>query len=154
VTAREPVDVLVGLIADGAGRWLVNQRRPGTDLAGWWEFPGGKRRPEETPLAALERELDEELGIHVLAAEPWLTLVHDYPEKRVRLLVWRVLEYAGPVTAREGQPLDWISVEGLAALPLLPADLPIVALLRERAEREAARARGEPPRVSRGRAGT
>ena len=127
----EPLHVLVGLIRDAHGRWLVNQRRPGTDLAGFWEFPGGKRQAGETPLAALRRELDEELGIEVLAAEPWLELVHDYPNKRVRLDVWRVLDYRGEVGAREGQALDWVEAARLAALPLLRADLPIVdALLR------------------------
>ena len=122
--------MLVGLISDARGRWLVNQRRPGTDLAGFWEFPGGKRQVGETPFAALRRELDEELGIDVLAAEPWLELTHDYPDKSVLLDVWRVLDYRGEVTAREGQALDWVAPARLAALPLLPADLPIVAALQ------------------------
>jgi 8-oxo-dGTP diphosphatase len=130
LTAREPLHVLVGLIGDERGRWLVNQRRPGTPLAGFWEFPGGKRQPGETPLEALRRELGEELGIEVLAAEPWLELLHDYPDRCVRLDVWRVLEYGGAVTAREAQLLDWVPVDRLAGLPLLPADLPIVAALR------------------------
>jgi 8-oxo-dGTP diphosphatase len=125
----EPVHVLVGLIGDGQGRWLVNQRRPGTDLAGFWEFPGGKRQPGETPFAALRRELDEELGIEVLAAEPWLELAHHYPHKKVLLDVWRVLDYRGEVGGREGQALDWVAAARLAELPLLPADLPIVAAL-------------------------
>jgi 8-oxo-dGTP diphosphatase len=130
VSAREPLHVLVGLIGDAQGRWLVNQRRPGTDLAGFWEFPGGKRQAGETPFEALRRELDEELGIDVVTADPWLELVHDYPDKRVLLDVWRVLDYRGVVSAREGQALDWVAPERLAALPLLPADWPIVAALR------------------------
>ena len=125
----KPLHVLVGLIGDARGRWLVNRRRPGTDLAGFWEFPGGKRQADETPFAALRRELDEELGIDVLAAEPWLDLTHDYPDKKVLLDVWRVLDYRGEVTAREGQALDWVAAASLEALPLLPADLPIVAAL-------------------------
>jgi 8-oxo-dGTP diphosphatase len=122
--------VLVGLIGDDAGRWLVNSRRAGTHMAGFWEFPGGKSHPGEAPLAALARELDEELGIEVLAAEPLLELVHDYPEKRVRLDVWRVLRYRGEVEAREGQLLRWVTVSEFAALPLLEADWPIVERLR------------------------
>ena len=89
------VDVVVGLINDGSGRWLVNCRPPGTPLAGSWEFPGGKRRPGELARAALERELDEELGIAVLEADPVLVLEHDYPDKRVRLDVWHVRRYRG-----------------------------------------------------------
>jgi len=130
VSDRDPLHVLVGLIGDASGRWLVNQRRPGSDLAGFWEFPGGKLERGETPLAALRRELSEELGIEVLSARPWLAFVHDYPDKRVRLDVWRVLDYRGTITAREAQRLDWVPADRLAALPLLPGDLPIVAALR------------------------
>jgi 8-oxo-dGTP diphosphatase len=132
VTSVEPVHVLVGLIGDAAGRWLVNQRRPGTHLAGAWEFPGGKLQRGETRFGALRRELDEELGIEVVSAEPLLQIVHDYPDKRVRLDVWRVLDYRGEVTAREAQRLDWVAVEMLADLPLLAADLPIIDALRTR----------------------
>jgi 8-oxo-dGTP diphosphatase len=125
------VHVLVGLIGDPKGRWLVNQRRPGTHLAGAWEFPGGKLQPGEGRFAALRRELHEELGIDLVAAEPLLEILHEYPDKRVRLDVWRVLEYHGAVTAREGQQLDWVEVDALAELPLLAADLPIITALRE-----------------------
>jgi 8-oxo-dGTP diphosphatase len=123
------VDVVVGLIGDGAGRWLVNCRPAGTPLAGSWEFPGGKREPRETPLAALKRELTEELGIDVLEAEPLLTLTHDYADKCVRLDVWRVLRYAGSAVAREGQPLKWVTVDECRGLALLEADWPIVERL-------------------------
>jgi 8-oxo-dGTP diphosphatase len=126
VSGAAAVHVLVGLIDDGAGRWLVNERRAGTHMAGRWEFPGGKRRAEETPLEALRRELDEELGVEVLEAEPLLDLVHAYPDKRVRLDVWRVLRYRGEVVPREGQRLKWATVEECAALPLLEADAPIL----------------------------
>jgi len=129
VTELRVLDVVVGLIDDGAGRWLVNCRPAGTPLAGFWEFPGGKRQPGELPLAALKRELDEELGIEVLEAAPALELVHDYPDKRVRLDVWRVQKYRGAVTARERQPLRWVTEQELRALPLLEADWPIVERL-------------------------
>lgn len=138
MTSGDPVHVLVGLIGDAAGRWLVNQRRPGTHLAGAWEFPGGKLQPGEARFAALRRELDEELGIEVVAAEPLLELEHEYPDKHVRLDVWRVLDYRGVVTAREAQRLDWVAVDRLASLPLLAADLPIIEALRERQARAAA----------------
>jgi 8-oxo-dGTP diphosphatase len=129
VSGPRAVHVLVGLIADTAGRWLLNSRRAGTHMAGYWEFPGGKSQPGEAPLAALARELDEELGIEVLEATPLLELVHDYPDKRVRLDVWRVLRYSGAVTAREGQSLRWVALEEFVGLPLLEADWPIVERL-------------------------
>jgi 8-oxo-dGTP diphosphatase len=123
--------VLVGLIADGDGRWLVNQRRAGTHLAGRWEFPGGKSEPGEAPGAALKRELEEELGIDVLQAEPWFELLHDYPDKSVRLDIWRVERYRGEVAAREGQVLRWVTLAELESLPLLEADWPIVERLAQ-----------------------
>ncbi len=131
MSAPRAVHVLVGLIADDAGRWLVNCRRAGTHMAGLWEFPGGKLQAGEERLAALARELDEELGIVVDVAEPLLELVHDYPDKRVLLDVWHVLRYRGAVTPREGQALRWISVDEFVDLPLLEADWPIVERLRE-----------------------
>lgn len=127
-TARV-VEVVVGLISDGAGRWLVNCRPAGTPFAGSWEFPGGKREAREAPFAALKRELDEELGIDVLEAEPLLELTHDYADKRVHLDVWRVLRYRGDAVAREGQPLKWVTVEECRSLELLEADWPIVERL-------------------------
>ena len=144
--------MLVGLIADGGGRWLVNRRPAGTPLENFWEFPGGKRLPDEPRMAALRRELEEELGIEVVDAEPWLELVHDYPDKRILLDVWRVLEYRGVVTARENQPLAWVAPDDLAALPLLAADLPIIAALQEEAAERAAERTGA-ARISRARAG-
>ncbi len=129
MSAPRAVDVVVGLIGDSNGRWLVNGRPLGTPLAGSWEFPGGKRQAGETPLAALKRELDEELGVEVLEAEPVLVLEHDYPDKRVRLDVWHVLSYRGEASGREGQPLRWVTAEECRELPLLPADWPIVARL-------------------------
>ena len=121
--------VLVGLLTDPAGRVLVNRRRPGTHMAGYWEFPGGKAAPGESRLEALRRELDEELGIEVLEAAPLMELVHEYPERHVTLDVWRVTRYAGAPHGREQQELRWVSIEELATIGLLPADQPIVAAL-------------------------
>ena len=127
--------MLVGLIRAADGRWLVNRRRPGTHMAGFWEFPGGKRQPGEPRFDALCRELDEELGIEVVSAEPFVELVHDYPGKRVRLDVWLVGRFEGEVSACEGQELRWVSAADLPDIGLLAADEPIVqALLRQPAE--------------------
>lgn len=130
MSAPRAVHVLVGLLADETGRWLVNRRRAGTHMAGRWEFPGGKRQANEERFAALARELDEELGIEVVDAVPLLELSHDYPDKSVLLDVWHVRAFRGAVTAREGQALQWITVDDFAALDLLEADWPIVERLR------------------------
>jgi len=146
MSAMRVVEVVVGLIDDSSGRWLVNCRPAGTPLAGAWEFPGGKLQAGEAPLAALERELAEELGIEVLEAERVLVLEHDYPDKRVRLDVWHVRSYRGEATALEGQPLRWVTVAECRGLALLPADWPIVDRLASLARKR--RTPSEPPRNS------
>ena len=123
------IDVVVGIVEDSVGRILVNQRRPGTHLAGLWEFPGGKRNAGEGRQAALARELHEELGIEVVTAEPLLTLRHDYPDRRVHLDVWSVLDYSGEPRSREDQAIAWVYPQALSSLELLPADAPIVVEL-------------------------
>ena len=126
------LEVVVGIVHDDSGRVLVNQRRPGTHLAGLWEFPGGKRQLGERREAALARELHEELGIDVVAAAPLLSLHHDYSDRRVHLDVWTVLEFTGAPRSREDQVIDWVAVGELSGLELLPADAPIVAALLKR----------------------
>lgn len=123
------IDVVVALLRDAEGRWLVTSRPEGKELAGWWEFPGGKRAATEEPFAALVRELDEELGVAVEAAEARFALVHCYPDKRVRLDVWLVTRFSGTPQPREGQALRWVRAGELEAVALLPADRPIVESL-------------------------
>ena len=131
-TSRPPqaqLEVVAGLITDASDRVLVGQRRAGTHMEGYWEFPGGKRRPGESPRGTLERELREELGIAVRGAEFMAELTHRYPDRCVRLEFWRVDRFDGEPIAREGQALKWVAPENLPALPLLPADLPLVEAL-------------------------
>lgn len=126
------IDVVVGIVLNSAGEVLIGQRLEGTHMAGHWEFPGGKLESDETPLAGLKRELAEELGIRVKSAESLIEHGYQYPDRRVRLNVWWVLEYAGMPQSREGQPLRWVNLADLDAVPLLPADAPIVAAIRRR----------------------
>jgi 8-oxo-dGTP diphosphatase len=98
-------------------------------MAGFWEFPGGKRAPGEGAREALARELDEELGIRVLAAAPFCVLEHDYPDIRVALDVWIVTDYVGDPQGMEGQVLAWHEPTALPDVGLLPADRPIVEQL-------------------------
>ena len=120
---------MAGLITDASGRVLVGQRQAGTHMEGYWEFPGGKRRPDEAPRGALERELREELGIAVRVAEFLAELTHRYPDRCVHLELWRVDRFEGEPSSREGQALQWVAPENLLALPLLPADQPLVEAL-------------------------
>jgi 8-oxo-dGTP diphosphatase len=132
--ATAVVDVIVGIVLNSAGEILVGRRSDGTHMAGFWEFPGGKLEPDETPLAGLKRELAEELGIEVETAESFIEHSFAYPDRHVRLNVWWVLEYAGIPVSREGQALQWVAISELDAVPLLPADAPIVAAIRRRAD--------------------
>ena len=126
----DSVHVMVAIVRDSGGRFLIGQRGAGAHMAGAWEFPGGKKGAAETRLAALERELAEELGITVIAAEPFIVVSHAYPDRRVRLDVWVVRDYRGEPAPREGQALRWATLEELADTGLLEADRPIVAALR------------------------
>lgn len=130
--ASQPVDVIVGVVTDAAGRVLIARRPPGKHMAGAWEFPGGKLDPGETPLAGLCRELDEEIGLVVAEAEPFVRHRFEYPDREVRLDVWWVLSHRGKACAREGQELRWVDAAALGAMPMLPADAPIVAAVIER----------------------
>ena len=101
------VTVAVGILIDDAGRVLVTRRAPDTHQGGLWEFPGGKVEADETLLEALTRELREELGVSVEAAEALMVLEHDYGDKQVRLDVHRVTRWSGEPRGLEGQPLAW-----------------------------------------------
>ncbi len=120
------IEVVVALIRDASGRVLVSRRRPGSHMAGFWEFPGGKRASGEAPRDALARELEEELGIRVRAAEPFMSLDHRYPDRDVALDVWSVSAFDGEPRALEGQQLDWVAPKSLRQIELLPADVAIV----------------------------
>jgi len=124
------IEVAAGILTDTQGRVLLMQRLPGKHLAGLWEFPGGKVEPGETVERALIRELDEELGIEVLASAPLISLPWHYPEKTVRLHALRVTKWQGEPRAREGHPLQWIALRDMDIAAMPPADAPIVAALR------------------------
>ena len=124
------IEVVAAVLADPAGRVLLDQRPTGKPHAGWWEFPGGKLEPGEAPSAGVVRELREELGLEVLAAAPFLRLTHRYPEREVVLHCWRVSAWRGTPQPHDGQGLGWFRPTELPALQVLPADDPIVDWLR------------------------
>jgi 8-oxo-dGTP diphosphatase len=123
------IEVVAAVLRDRQGRVLITERPAGKPLAGFWEFPGGKLEPGEPAIAALKRELHEELGIDVQRAHRLFRYSHLYPERRVLLDVWRVTRYEGHVGPLEGQGLAWVAPAELGNWTLLPADAPIVAAL-------------------------
>lgn len=125
------VEVAVAVILDSEKRAvLVSQRAQDVHLAGCWEFPGGKLEARESPLQALQREIAEELGIHVVDATPILTLPYRYPEKDVLLHIFRVDCYDGSPTAQEGQPLRFQPIVSLQPAQFPAANLPIIKWLQ------------------------
>ena len=129
VTEVPIIDVVAGVITDACGRILLARRTEGRDLAGLWEFPGGKCEPGETPEAALIRELHEELGIDVELGAPLVAVPQRYPHKRLRLDVRRIAAWRGSVKGHEGQALAWVPPSKLGGYAMPPADIPVVAAL-------------------------
>lgn len=126
-----PIHVVAGVIRDARGRILLARRTDGRDLAGLWEFPGGKVDPGEAPEAALVRELHEELGIEVEVGERLIEVPHAYSHKRLRLDVRHVRVRTGRPQGREGQALAWVPPASLPRYPMPSADRPVVAALLE-----------------------
>jgi len=124
------VEVAAAVVTGPDGRFLLGQRPAGKVYAGYWEFPGGKIEPGETPLAALKRELHEELGIEVELAYPWLTRDYDYAHAAVRLRFFRVVRWSGSLHGRENQRFAWQLPDAISVDPLLPANAPILRALR------------------------
>ena len=110
--------------------FLLAQRPPGKPYAGYWEFPGGKVETGETTLAALRRELREELGIGVERAWPWVCREFSYPHATVRLRFFRVHAWHGEAAAIEHSGLVWLRAGKAADVaPILPANGPILRAL-------------------------
>lgn len=129
MSGRGLTHVVAGVIRDALGRILLARRTEGRDLAGLWEFPGGKVEPGESPQAALARELHEELGIHARVGPAVIRVPQQYPGKRLVLDV-RVIEgYTGTPKGLDGQALAWAPPHKLADYPMPPADRPVVAAL-------------------------
>lgn len=119
------IDVAVGVLLRPDGTVLLGNRPADKPWPGWWELPGGKLEPGETVLQALKRELQEELGIEVTRATPWVTYVHEYPTTTVRLAFCRVTGWTGEPSGLEGQQLRWVALDLAQEVPqLLPATYP------------------------------
>ena len=125
------IEVVAGVIRDRRGRILLARRTEGRDLAGLWEFPGGKREPGETAEEALKRELREELGIEINVGAPLIRVPQAYPTKRLRLDVHEVHAWRGTVRGLEGQALAWVPPHKLAGYAMPPADISVVAALSQ-----------------------
>lgn len=121
--------VVAGLILGDDQRILITQRRADQALALQWEFPGGKVEPGESPIAALRRELTEEIGVTVAVGQIWEVLFHAYPEFDLVMLVYVCRIVDGEPRAVEVADLTWARAGELSRWDILPADRPLVERL-------------------------
>ena len=123
--------VVACALVDADNRVLIAQRPEGKQLAGLWEFPGGKIAAGERPEAALIRELDEELGIAVKEAclAPLTFASHAYPDFHLLMPLYICRRWEGAAHPREGQALKWVRARALRDFPMPPADAPLIPAL-------------------------
>jgi mutator protein MutT len=123
--------VTAGLIWQG-GRLLITKRPTGSHLAGFWEFPGGKKEKEETLEECLEREIKEELGIEVKAERLLFTVNHEYEDRVISLYLFLCNHIKGQPEPLECQDILWVHPEELSRFHFPPPDRLIIHFLRER----------------------
>lgn len=127
---RKIVDVAVGILIRADGSFLLTSRPAGKVYAGYWEFPGGKLEAGETVGQALKRELHEELGIEIDAAQLWKVEMVDYPHALVRLNFCKVFDWEGELQMREGQSSSWEQLP-VQVTPVLPGTVPVLTWFAE-----------------------
>lgn len=126
---KAKIDVAVGIIRNEFKQIYLTHRLEGQDFAQALEFPGGKVDAGETPEQALKRELEEEVGIHVLSAYPYDNFIFDYPTKTIEFYFYLVEEWVNEPFGREGQEGLWVAQNELDAGQFPPANAKIVQRL-------------------------
>lgn len=123
--------VVAVAMLDGEGRVLLQQRPPGKPMAGLWEFPGGKIEANESPEAALARELHEELGIilSVKDLRPIAFASEPLAGRHLLLLLYTLDTWQGTPAAHHATELRWVTPAEMRTLPMPPADVPLVEAL-------------------------
>jgi 8-oxo-dGTP diphosphatase len=119
---------VAALVRDEAGRILLTQRRADQPMPNLWEFPGGKVEPGEAPVAALERELQEELGCRARVGRIFDVVFHRYDDFDLYMLVYSC-ELVGEARAVEVAAVHWVAPPDLLGYEVLPADVALVAQL-------------------------
>jgi len=121
--------LVAAAIAVRDGRVLVTRRGPGENLAGLWEFPGGKLEPTETPQSCIVRELREELHVEAEAGEVVAESIYEYPGGAIKLIGVAVSLTTAEMRLTVHDAFDWILPSELLSFDLAPADIPIAEKL-------------------------
>tara|TARA_B100001996_G_C18374376_1_gene482857 strand:+ start:108 stop:506 length:399 start_codon:yes stop_codon:yes gene_type:complete len=125
--------VVAAALIDVDGRVLLTQRPKGKSMAGLWEFPGGKIESGETPTGALIRELNEELGINTWSSclAPLTFANHSYEDFHLLMPLFACRRWEGTLIPKENQKIKWVKPIELKAYPVPPADIPLLATIRD-----------------------
>lgn len=123
------INVVAAIITDASGRIFATQRGYG-DWKDWWEFPGGKIEPEETPEEALRREIHEELDIDIAVGRLLTTVEYDYPAFHLSMQCYFCTLPGGTPHLLEHEDARWLTCEELDSVHWLPADKEIIAMLK------------------------
>lgn len=125
--------VVAAALIDRDGRVLLAQRPPNKSMAGLWEFPGGKVEDGENPEDSLIRELNEELGIDTWGSclAPLSFASHSYEDFHLLMPLFACRKWIGTPMAMEGQVLKWVSKSDLKNYAMPPADIPLIAAIRD-----------------------
>lgn len=137
VSAFSPKQVAAAVVVQN-GLVLVTRRAPGQNLAGLWEFPGGKLEGGESPQQCIVRELAEELGIRVLVGRIITESRFDYPGGAINLIAVETQIIEGDITLSVHDAFEWLPPESLLERDLAPADIPIARELIRRTASEQA----------------
>ncbi|HEV7233587.1 MAG TPA: (deoxy)nucleoside triphosphate pyrophosphohydrolase [Sphingorhabdus sp.] len=124
--------VVAAALTNQVGEILLQRRPEGKQMAGLWEFPGGKVEPSESPESALVREMEEELGIVVVPTDlaPLTFASASLGGRHLLMLLYRCTQWTGEPAPLESPELRWVQPADMDALPMPPADLPLVAFLK------------------------
>ena len=123
------IHVVAAVIRNG-NKIFATQRGYG-DYKDFWEFPGGKIEPGETPRQALVREIEEELDTEIVVGDLLTTIEYDYPEFHLSMQCFWCKVEEGKLTLKEHEAAQWLDVENLDSVAWLPADLSIIPLIRD-----------------------
>ena len=124
------VEVVAAIIRDGNGRVFATQRGYG-DWKDWWEFPGGKTEPGETPEEALKREIREELSAEIAADKFLCTVDYDYPAFHLTMHCFLCSLLSEAMHLNEHEAARWLRKEELNSIKWLPADRQILETIKK-----------------------
>ena len=118
--------IVAAAIIQQEERYLLTRRKPGSDLGGLWEFPGGKKESGETLEGCLRREIKEEVGVEISEPQLFHSLRHQYPGKEVEVHFFTCSILQGPPQPLACAEMAWVHKHELIFYEFLPADIPVL----------------------------